>query len=276
MAELPVSSIEKQIKNANIANLVSTSETDSLLKVLKEKRLNLQLEKEKVKVMICCSIKDMNIGVRVKEMLTSLGIEGFMAYDGHNLSGNFKMSVIDELNECEVFIPILSDNFRNSNYCSQELGIAYFRNLLIIPLSLNGTIPYGFISDFKHLHVNRNNIPLEYIIKPMVDYFPGVNIKGKLINALKKAYDFRSAEDIMKNLEPYFDKLSNEEVNNIIDIFIENNQNHATNLCRMEHLHNFIMINMEKIENNNLELILDLIREDEENRERAGERLLGN
>ncbi len=260
MTELPVSSIEKQIRNINLADLVSTSEINNLLKILKEKRLNLQLEKEKIKVIICCSIKDMNIGVKVKEMLANLGIEGFMTYDGHNISNNFKKSVIYELNKSEVFIPILSDNFRDSNYCSQELGIAYFRNLLIIPLSINETIPYGFISDFKPLHVNKNNIPLEYIIKPIVDYFPKVNIKDKLINALKEEYNFRSAEDIMKNLEPYFDKMDDEEVNTIIDIFIENNQNHATNLCRMEYLHNFIMINMEKIENNNLERILDLIR----------------
>ncbi len=267
MVELPVSSIEKQIKNANIADLYNTSEIDNLLKVLKEKRSNLQLEKEKIKVMICCSIKDVNIGSRIKEMLASLEIEGFLAHDGDNLSGNFKKSIMDKLNDCAVFIPILSNNFRNSSYCSQELGIAYFRNLLIIPLSLNGTIPYGFISDFNCLPVSRNDIPLEYIIKPIADSFPGANISGKLISALKNAYSFRNAEDVMKNLEPYFDKLSDEEVNTIVDISIESNQNNSTNLCRMEHLHNFIMINMDKIEKNNLEMVLDIIKEDEKNKE---------
>lgn len=264
MAELPVGSIERLIKDINTEDLRNNKETDNLLKVLKEKKLNLLIEKEKIKVVICCSIKDEDIGARIKEMLASLEIEGFVAHDGPDIPENVKKRVIDELNEFNAFIPILSGNFKNSDYCSQELGVAYFRNLLIIPLSLDGAMPYGFISGFQSPPVSENDIPLDHIIKLITDYFPKANISGKLINALKEANSPLSAENTMKNLEPYFDKLSDEEIKMVIDISIENNSITAVDLCKQEYLPKFIEINRDKIEKNKLREILEIIKENEE------------
>lgn len=41
-------------------------------------------------------------------------------------------------------LPILSAHFYGSIWCKQESGIAAFRNMTIIPLSIDGAIPGGF------------------------------------------------------------------------------------------------------------------------------------
>jgi len=264
MAELQVDSIGKLINDVNMEDLRNAKEMDNLLKVLKEKKLNLLIEKEKIKVVICCSIKDEEIGAKIKEMLAMVDIKCFVAHDGSDMPEKVKKRIINELDEFNAFIPVLSDNFKNSDYCSQEVGVAYFKDLLIIPLSVDGTVPYGFISGFRSPPVNENNIPLGHIIKLIADYYPEANIKGKLINALKETNNFHHAEDMMKNLKPYFDKLCDEEVNTVIDISIENDQVRAANLCRTEYLPEFIEINRDKIEQDKLKAILEIIKEEDQ------------
>ena len=267
MAELPVGSIEKLIRDVNTEDLRNAKEMNNLWMVLKKKKQNLQLEKEKVRAVICCSIKDKGIGIRIKEILAAFEIGSFVAHDGIDLPEKVIKRLINGLDKLDVFIPILSDNFKNSDYCSQELGAAYFKNILVIPLSLDGTVPYGFISGYMSPRVDESDIPLGHILKLTADHFPSANINGKLIDVLKKAHSFCSVEDVMRNLEPYFDELNDEEVNTVVEIFIENNYIQASNLCKREYLPKFIDINKDKIEKDKLELIMKIIKEHNEIKE---------
>lgn len=259
MTELLINSIER-LNDVNVDDLRNTKEMDNLLKVLKKKKRYLMVEKEKIKVIICCSTKDENTGSRIKEMLSTVQIESFVAHDGPDMPEKDIKRIIGGLDKVDVFIPILSDNFRNSDYCSQELGVAYFKNLLIISLSIDGTVPYGFISGFRSPPVSEDNIPIEYIIKLIADYFPRANINGKLIDALKEVPSSGDAECVMKILEPYFHTLSDDELNIVIDIFIENTHVQTSNLCRMEYLPKFIEINEDKIEKDKLKVLLETIK----------------
>lgn len=259
MVELPDGSIEKVIKEINTEDLRNSREMGNLLNILKKKKQYLQIEKQKLNVVICCSVKDEKIGAAVKEILATLEIGSFVAHDGSDLPEKVTKRIIGELGEFNAFIPLLSTNFKNSDYCSQELGVAYFKKLLIIPLSLDGTIPYGFISGFRSYPISGNNVPMGFIMKLIADQYPTADITGKLINALKEVKSIELAEDIMKTLVPYFDKLSDEEISSVIDISIENN--HVPASCRKEYLPGFIEINRAKIEKDKLELVMEIIKE---------------
>ena len=88
------------------------------------------------KVFISYSMNDKEIAARIKKILTSFGIDCFMAHDDIEVSEEWRQRILKELDEANIFIPILSDNFKDSDWCSQEAGIACFRSILFIPLSI--------------------------------------------------------------------------------------------------------------------------------------------
>ena len=261
MAELPIAPIGKIIKSTDNTEL-SGRDIDILLKILNEKKAHSLKEKNEIKVFICYSAEDERVGVKIKDMLANLEIKSFLASDSLCSSGRWEKQIIAALKDADVFIAVLSNSFKNSDYCSQVLGIAYFGDIFIIPLSLNNVMPYGFISSIVSARINRYTIPLEALLEPISHKFPEINIAQKLINALKEANSFRSADTLMRNLRPYFNKLNGEEINKVIDYSIENNQIWGSDLCRTKYLPKFIRLNKTKIENHKLEEILEIIKED--------------
>lgn len=217
--------------------------------------------KNRLKVFISYSMNDKDVATKIKEMLAEFGIESFMAHDDIFVSQEWKERILKELNEADVFIPILSHHFRLSDWCSQESGIACFRNILIIPLSLDNTKPYGFMSYRQGKRINDNDIPLNYIMKPIADHFPNINVIEKLIDPLEKCHSYRDCEAEMSNLEPYFDMLDQAQVDRVIDISIKNNQIYPAGLCLTEYLPKFIDINQDKIDEDKLKRLLELMKE---------------
>lgn len=223
---------------------------------------NTNLTSKSVKVFISYSMKDKLVGAEIKSILADFEIESFMAHDDIFVSEEWKERILIELKEANVFIPILSKNFKDSDWCSQESGIACCRDILIIPVCLDDIRPYGFMNHRQGKKISRDNIPLNYIIKPIADNFPAIDIIDPLINQLSDSHSFRNAEYAMSNLEPYFDILNDTQINRVIAISIENNQIWAARKCYGVYLPKFIKIHRDKIENTNLERILELIERD--------------
>jgi len=212
-------------------------------------------------VFISYNTVDKVVAAKIKEILESFGIECFMAHEDIGVSEEWKQRILTELKEADIFIPVLSDNFRKSDWCSQEAGIACFRNILFIPLSLDkkNRIPYGFMSHRQGEIINKYNIPIKYLINPIVDNFPTINIFGNLLDELFMVRGFREAERIMSNLEPFFKKLNINEINRLVDISISNYQIYAAGRCKREYLPKFIKINKDKIDKEKLKKLSELV-----------------
>ena len=216
--------------------------------------------KTSIKVFISYSTEDKLIAAKIKEILMSFGIKCFMAHDDIEISEEWKLRILNELNEADIFIPLLSDNFKSSDWCSQESGIACYRNILFIPLTLNKKIhPYGFMNFRQGGFIKRDSIPLEYLINPILVNFPRLNILDNLIDELNGVIGYRRAERLMGNLKPFFDKLSVDEVNKVIDFSISNDQIWDAGRCKRYYLPKFIKINEDKIEKNKLQELSSLI-----------------
>ena len=57
---------------------------------------------------------------------------------------------------CHCLIAFLSEDFRSSFYCDQELGVAVHRQIPIFPVKLDNTNPYGFIQHIQATTFNRD------------------------------------------------------------------------------------------------------------------------
>ncbi len=73
-----------------------------------------------------------------------------MAHEHIQVSEEWRLRILKELTVCDIFICILSQAYLASPWCVQESGISAIRDgMTIIPLSLDGTIPPGFISNIQ-------------------------------------------------------------------------------------------------------------------------------
>jgi hypothetical protein len=103
-----------------------------------------------MRAFISYSHHDRKRGSEVKDILNAVEIEAFLAHNDIDVSQEWRSRILHELKECKIFIPLLSQAFKSSEWAPQEVGIAASRpRVLIIPISLDGTNPFGFIAHLQ-------------------------------------------------------------------------------------------------------------------------------
>jgi hypothetical protein len=116
-----------------------------------------------MRAFISYSVADKQFGGAVKQALKNLGVECFLAHEDIRLSEEWKECIIQELQKADIFVAVLSSKFKASYWCEQELGFIVSRpeaEVVIVPLSIDDTIPYGFISHLQGQRVSdESSIP---------------------------------------------------------------------------------------------------------------------
>lgn len=81
------------------------------------------------------------------------GISAFVAHEDIKPSKKWLNVIESSLVSSDGLLVILDSNFKESNWCDQEVGFAYGQNKIIVPANF-GINPYGFISKFQALKSN--------------------------------------------------------------------------------------------------------------------------
>jgi len=102
----------------------------------------------KVRVFLCYSHKDKQLAGEIKRNLEKEALEIFLAHEDIEPSREWQDEIIKNLKSCDVFIPLLTRNFRESKWTDQETGAAVVQNKYILPLKVEIT-PYGFIEKYQ-------------------------------------------------------------------------------------------------------------------------------
>jgi hypothetical protein len=96
------------------------------------------------------STKDLNAILDIKNELEKYGFLVFVAHKDIMTSATWIDEIERELQNCKIFIAFLTQNFKESDWCDQESGIAYLNNLKIVPINGDGkTNSYGFLNKFQ-------------------------------------------------------------------------------------------------------------------------------
>jgi len=178
---------------------------------------------EPIRVFLSYSSLDKEIAGQLKVALELQGIKAFLAHDDIEPTQEWEGVIIDNLKVCDVFIPLLSENFKESTWTDQETGIAVSEEKLIIPLKID-IDPYGFIGKIQALKINesisdtRDNI-LNIIKKSSVSD----RLKNSLIIALVESKSFGSANANAIGLREY-ETFSKDQIDRIFRGFNKNAQ----------------------------------------------------
>jgi hypothetical protein len=182
-----------------------------------------------------------------RRTLEALGLAPFLAHDDIEVSAEWQKRITEELAEASVFVAILSRAFKASNWCSQEIGwISSRQGVVVIPLSIDSTTSYGFIS-----HIQSRRMTSEQDLDTALTYvllgkFPRLVIP-QVINRVRGARSFRSAEFYIRPLVPHFAFLDQPEATSLAQAAIENGQVWDAGLCRTEYLPQFLRLNRTQI-----------------------------
>lgn len=195
---------------------------------------------ETIRAFISYSTKDKLVGADVKRALGDFGIEGFLAHDDVRISEEWKTRILEELDRCNVFVPLLSKAFQKSDWAPQETAIAFARQtVLIIPLSLDGTIPFGFVSHLQAKKIPNGGVSRHLFQDPLLKRFPR-QIIPQLIKGVERASTFRIAEGVVGPLVSIFPLFTKSEAVLFATAAARNGQVWSASLCRKEYLPAFL------------------------------------
>jgi hypothetical protein len=93
--------------------------------------------------------------VELKNQLREFNISAFVAHEDIEPSRKWQKEIELALNTMDVFVPLLTEDFHESSWTDQEVGIAIGLGTVIIPIRL-GRDPYGFIGENQGLAGNLN------------------------------------------------------------------------------------------------------------------------
>jgi hypothetical protein len=119
--------------------------------------------------------------------------------------------------------------------CKQESGIAAFRGLTIIPLSIDGAIPQGFLSHIQSAKINPDAPTYQNL-------FPGLakHDVSFLIDAITKIIStsgsYRTAVSDFQMILPYTSHATDTQIAELLRVSAKNNQVCNAGLCAKTYL----------------------------------------
>jgi len=177
-----------------------------------------------IDIFVSHSNLEKSIATDLKQKLQDTNMRVFLAHDDIDGGDDWMKELYEKINECDVFIVLLSNNYRQANFCDQETGVAYSMNKPMIPLSMDDTKPYGFMSKYQSTNL-LSPISEDKIveIKNLVYAHTkqGQDIIDNLIDQLSKATSFVNANALAK-LVFTFTKFSKPQINKIAAAYCDN------------------------------------------------------
>lgn len=197
---------------------------------------------------ISYSHQDRKFGAQAKAVFAEIGIDAFLAHDDLEVSDEWRERIIKELKVCDIFVPLLSANFLASKWAPQEIGFIISRpKVAIAPVSLDGTIPFGFISHVQSRRVSKDGITRELLVEPLARRLPRQILPG-LIRLAGRAASFRSAEALMAPLVEHFPTMTADEAQALADASVLNAQIWSAHLCSNQYLPEFLRFQEKNID----------------------------
>lgn len=160
-------------------------------------------------------------------------LHGARAHRG--LRAEWRLELLRQLGLAELFVPILSKKYYESIWCKQESGIAAFRSVTVVPLSIDGSVPQGFLGHIQSTKIN----PDEPTFKDLV---PGIAkhdvsfLVDAITTIISGSGNYRKAESNFELILPYLDRATDAQITELLKVSTRNNQVCNAGLCAQTYL----------------------------------------
>ncbi|MBI5620824.1 toll/interleukin-1 receptor domain-containing protein [Candidatus Gottesmanbacteria bacterium] len=161
------------------------------------------------------------------------GYDTFIAHDDIPGSEVWEKEILHAIRNADFFIPLVSENFKNSSYTDQETGCAVCLNKKVIAIKLDTTNPYGFINKYQALQYRKEptdnlfevaitiaHIGLHY--QPKTVYYK--KSLQSLVHALCNSSSFETTNTIIRIVSKCNHQFSKDQVTQIVKAMQSNLQ----------------------------------------------------
>ena len=101
---------------------------------------------------------------KIKTYLDQFGFNCFLAHEDIPPQTKWPEEIQDALEQCDLFLPLLTTKFMESFYCQQETGFAFCRDIEILPVYIKKA-PMGMISNLQAIRFNIDKFDLDFEVK---------------------------------------------------------------------------------------------------------------
>ncbi len=215
-----------------------------------------------VRAFISYSTEDKILAGKIKEGLESFGIETFLAHEDIDPAAEWEQVIIDNLESTDIFIPVITKNFPKSKWTDQESGIAFTKSKVIVPVSIDGNHPYGFIGKFQSLKLDTKSKDIDCISIIQAVIKKKSQLETQIIDSVIKIFVSSFSWDAAaRNIQPLlkFDNFSKDQIRKICLAVIDNSQINGSFGAR-SNIRTFLNNHEDLVDKDTLELCLDLLR----------------
>ncbi|MDE1768395.1 MAG: toll/interleukin-1 receptor domain-containing protein [Candidatus Micrarchaeota archaeon] len=153
-------------------------------------------------------------------LLYNFGLDVFVAHDDIKPLSDWREELLKGMKESNVIIILLTKDCRESEWVDQESGMGVILGHKIIPISVDGTTPHGFINKYQAFKWSGEfDAGMSRLITLMTRQ--GLITIDNFIDKLDRTTDFHDAKRNLKtimNMEDDGVKLDQKQVNRIVDI----------------------------------------------------------
>ena len=123
------------------------------------------------KVFLSHSTKDEKLVSKIEELLYDYGIQVYIAERDIQLGKHLSEKVILNIESCDYFMLLYTDNVKNSQYVNQEIGYWIKKKGFsqLIPLVQKGLKPEAFLEGIEYIEFEPSNA--EFSINNVKNYF---------------------------------------------------------------------------------------------------------
>jgi len=140
---------------------------------------------------------------KLKEKLSDFHISTFVAHEDISPTKEWQDEIELALDSMDCLVALVTDDFHESYWTDQELGIGIGKGKLIIAVNCGGS-PYGFLSKYQWL--KSPDMDINKMSKDIFDILNKHSLSQKkfaeaIVNKFESSYSFQNAKENMSILE---------------------------------------------------------------------------
>ncbi len=100
-------------------------------------------------VFISHTSKHKSVASEISTEFAEMGIKGFVAHEDIEPTKDWATEIERNLYSCSALLALLTDDFRSSAFCDQEVGYALGRSRVVVAVMQDGSPPHGLASKYQ-------------------------------------------------------------------------------------------------------------------------------
>ena len=161
----------------------------------------------------------------LKDCLHGIGVSAFVAHEDIEPNTQWQKEILRALFSMDLFIALITEDFGQSQWTDQEVGVAMGRETPTVSISI-ATDPHGFISGRQAISGSGEpNDWAETLFKIALDHSAlRSQASDAFILAVERVTNFSEADHVFESYLPKVNILSSKQHLRLVDAFNKNHQ----------------------------------------------------